>query len=117
VFASTWESMLYNVGGEYELLNDIKITNTKDNSFLNYKKGTRFYLETHMPLPYIRVQLYEFVAVNCLVSDFKSDMNLFTTYETPRKVEIGLEASELCLFGVFVENKDLSTGNFFKEVN
>ena len=116
-FASTWESMLYNVGGKYELLHEVKITNTKDKSSHIFNKGSSFYLDRHVPLYMIKVQLFEFVKEDCSAPMFKSDMNLFTTYETPKKVEIGLQANEQCIVGVFVENKDLYTGNFLKEAN
>ncbi len=118
--SASWMSMLENVGGKYALINNVTISDEQSNRSAEYSKDRLFYLVDHMALGNIRVQLFTFTMDQKFChrgnGGFKSDINLYTTYTTPRKIEIGLEAQVGCIVKVYVENKDLNSGNFFKEI-
>lgn len=97
---------------EYSLSQDITVGGHP------FSAGTRLFLEEREPLSVPGAPLSFFVLheVKCLEPDSASQLEIILPEGSPTGSEVGVELSEGCNWGIYVEDKDLFTPSLFRVV-
>lgn len=81
-----------------------------------FKAGTRLWLEDREPLavPGAPISFYTLYQSPCLTPNAASGLEIVVPAGNPESSAVGVELSEGCNWGIYVEDKDLFTPSFFE---